>query len=155
MEGFGQGFRLTALSSFKFILTFSTVESMSEALEHQQELEQWFIDIKRWGNEECCDIRKVWLDVIGVLPYGWKWENFKQIAELWGRLICLGKSSSNTDSFEVMRVLIATKSFQRIEAEVLLTVGYGGYRVMIKEAETISQMFNKVHQNSIGISAND
>ena len=108
--------------------------------------EQWFIDIKKWDMEESCDTRKVWLEVIGVLPHGWKWENFKQIAELWGRFICLGKSSSVTDSFEVMTILIVTKSFQRIEEEILLTVGYGGYRVMVKEIVTISQTLNQVYQ---------
>ena len=122
MNGFGQGFKLSVLSSFKFLLTFSTEEDLDEALEHQEVLEQWFCDIKRWGIEEACDTRRVWLDIIGVPPHGWKWENFKQIAELWGRLICLGKSSSITDSFEVMRVLIATRSLHRIEAEILLTV---------------------------------
>ena len=91
----------------------------------------------------CCETRRVWLDVIGVPPHGWMWENFKQIAELWGSMICLGKSSSNTDSFEVMRILVATKTMQRIEAMVLLQIGYGG----------ISQMPSKVHQNSVGLDA--
>jgi len=64
----------------------------------------------------------------------------------------LGKSSSNTDSFEIMKVLIATKSLRLIEAKVLVTVGYGGYKVMIKEAETISQVFNKFHHITVGTS---
>jgi len=155
MEGYGPGIKVSALSCCKFLLIFPTVECMTEALEHQEELEQWFIDIKRWGIEDCCETRRVWLDVIGVPPHGWMWENFKQIAELWGSLICLGKSSSNTDSFEVMRILIATKSMQRIEAVVLLEVGYGGYKILVKEAETISQMSSNVHQNSTGLGAED
>jgi len=68
MEGFGRSFKLRALSCFKFSLTFPTIESMNEALEYQQELQQWFIDIKRWGMEECYDSRRVWLDIIGVSP---------------------------------------------------------------------------------------
>ena len=119
-----------------------TDEIMTEVLEHQHELDKWFVDIKKWGMEDCCDTRRVCLDVLGVPPHGWKWENFKSIAELWGRLIYLGKSTLNTDSFEVMRVLVATKTFQRIEAEVLLSVGYGGYKVTVKEAETVSQVLS-------------
>ena len=147
MEGFGQSFKLRALSSFKFLLTLPTQEALHEALDNHHELDQWFADVKKWGMEECCDTRKVWLEVVGVPPHGWCWEIFKQIAELWGRFICLGKSTSVTDSFEVMKILVATKSFQRIEEEVLLTVGYGGYRVMVKETVTISQTYIQVNQS--------
>jgi len=62
------------------------------------------------------------------------------MVELWGKIICLGKSTLNPDSFEVMKVLVATKVFKKIEAAVLLLVGYGGYRIMVREVETISQM---------------
>ena len=122
-DGFGQCSKICALSSFKFVLSFPTMEAMEEALSHQEELQQWFVDVKKWGVEDCCDTRKVYLDIIGVPPHGWKWENFKQIAELWGQFICLGKSSSITESFEVMRVLIARECLRRIESEILLTVG--------------------------------
>ena len=78
------------------------------------------MEIKRWGIEEACNSRRVWLYIMGVPPHGWLWENFKQIAELWGDFICLGRSTNSTESFEVMKVLIATQVFQRIEAELLL-----------------------------------
>jgi len=54
-----------------------------------------------------------------------------------------------------MKVLIATKVLRRIEAEIVLTVGYGGYRVMIREVETISQVFNKAPHLSLCISKDD
>ena len=44
-------------------------------------------------------------------------ENFKKIADLWGRLICLGKSIAKTDTFESMNILIATDYFHTIENE--------------------------------------
>ena len=155
MEGIGLSFRLSALSCFQFLLIFPTLESMQEALVYHQELQQWFIDVKRWGVEDCCDSRRVWLDIIAFPHHGWTWENFKAIAELWGRLICLGKSSSRIESFEVMKVLIATKVLRRIEAEIVLTIGYGGYRVMIREIETISQVFIKAPHLSICTSKDD
>ena len=140
MYGYDPCIKLSALSSFKFLLTFPTEERMEEALEHQTELHQWFIDVKKWGVEECCDSRKVWLDIVGVPPHGWKWENFKKIAELWGLFVSLGKPASANDSFEVMRVLIATKVLQTIDFEFILTLGSCGYRVKVTEAEMVSQV---------------
>jgi len=146
ISGYNPEVKVSALSCNQFLLVFPTEEKMLEALHDQVELGQWFVDIKKWGMEVCCETRKVWLDVIGVPPHGWLWENFKLIAELWGRMICLGKASSNTESFEVMRILVATREMQRIEAMILLQVGYGGYNVYIKEVETISQMHSKSYQ---------
>jgi len=155
LTGYSPEIKVSALSCNQFLLVFPTEEKMLEALHDQGELGQWFIEIRKWGMEVCCETRRVWLDVIGVPPHGWLWENFKQIAELWGRMICLGKSSSNTESFEVMRVLVATRVMQKIEAIVLLHVGYGGYNVYIKEAETISQVPSKINQYLVSRIADD
>jgi len=122
---------------------------------NHQDLQQWFIEVKRWGVEDYCESRRVWLDIIGVPPHGWTWENFKAIAELWGQLICLGKPSSRIESFEVMKILIATTVLRRIEAEIVITIGYGGYRVMIREVETISQVFIKAPYMSICTNKDD
>jgi len=140
IEGIGQPFKLRALSCVQFLLTFENAQTMYEILEQQVELEHWFINVKKWSLEDRCETRRVWLEVIGVPPHGWKWENFKDIAEKWGKFISLGRSTLNTESFETMRVQIATAVFQKIEAEILLQVGFGGYRVMVREVETVSQM---------------
>jgi len=54
-----------------------------------------------------------------------------------------------------MKVLIATKVLRRIEAEIILTIGYGGYRVLIREVETISQVFFKAPHLSLCTSKDD
>ena len=149
MYGYDPRIKLRALSCLKYILTFPTVELMQEALSQEQELYQWFTEVKPWGPEEYCDSRKVWLVIHGVPPHGWCWENFKQIAELWGIFICLGKSTSSNDSFEAMRVLIATKILQKIDSEILLHLGSCGYRIRISEAEMASQPSGMNHQNSL------
>jgi len=136
----GQFIKVTALSCHKFLLTFHTLEELEEAITNQAELEQWFVEIKRWGMEEVCDSRRVWLYIMGVPPHGWSRENFKRIAELWGEFISLDRSVDCTDSFEVMKVLVATKTFKFIEGEVILSIEYGGYRVFIREAGTVSQV---------------
>ena len=145
MSGYSPEIRISAISCCQFLLVFPTEEKMLEALNEHLELEQWFIEIRKWSMEIHCETRKVWLEVIGVPPQGWMWENFKLIAELWGRMICLGKSSTNTESFETMKILVATKVMQRIEAVVLLQIGYGGFKVSIKEVDSICQMYGKSH----------
>jgi len=134
--------RVSALSSLKFLLSFSSVERMEIALEQPEALSQWFSEIKKWGIEDGCDSRRVWLNIVGVPPHGWSWENFKMIAELWGKFICLGKSASSKDSFEAMRVCIATDIFRRISSEIILSLGSCGYRVFITEMDTIMQVHN-------------
>ncbi|KAJ8426844.1 hypothetical protein Cgig2_025249 [Carnegiea gigantea] len=48
ISGYGQCTKIYSLSSFKFILTFPTVEQMEEALNNYQELDLWFSKVKRW-----------------------------------------------------------------------------------------------------------
>ena len=54
-----------------------------------------------------------------------------------------------------MKVLIATQIFQRIKAKILLQIGYGGYRVTTREAETVSQMIQQPLQSLHGINMED
>ena len=131
--------KIGALSSFQYLVTFPSETRMKEAFEQKEMLFQWFSDVKIWGVEDRCEARRVWLNIVGVPPQGWLWENFKKIAEVWGKLVCLGKQTKATDSFEVMRACIVTKLLQRISGEVVLLVGSCGYRIMISEAETICQ----------------
>jgi len=140
--------RVSALSSLKFLLTFPSVERMETALKQPEALFKWFSEIKKWGIEDGCDSRRVWLNIVGVPPHGWMWENFKMIAELWGKFICLGKSASSKDSFEAMRVCIATNTFKKISLEIVLSLGSCGYRVFITETDLTMQVHNNPSRNS-------
>ena len=73
------------------------------------------------------------MEIFGVPPHGWIWENFKGIANSWGRLINLGKSFVRTDSFESMKILIVNDHFHRIEANFILSLEDSGYRIKVKE----------------------
>ena len=150
IHGYDPNIKLRALSSLKYLLTFPSEDQMHAALSQQDELHQWFTELKAWGPEDYCDSRKVWIVILGVPPHGWCWENFKTIAELWGNFICLGKSVSQIDSFESMKVLIATKILQKIDSEILLQIGSCGYRIKISEYEMVSQpnASNQNHPNS-------
>ena len=131
--------KIGALSSVQYLITFPSVAKMEEALDQKVALYQWFSDVKKWGVEDRCETRRVWLDIVGVPPQGWQWENFKKIAELWGRLVSLGKQTSATDSFEVMKACIITKSMHKINYEVVLLLGSCGYRVVVSETGIVSQ----------------
>ena len=52
----------------------------------------------------------------------------------------MGKPVSATNSFEVMRVCIATNILQKINSEVVLSLGSCGYRVTITEAGMVTQV---------------
>ena len=75
LQGYGQCSKVCALSSDKFILTFDNEELMEEALRNHEELDVWFKDIIKWSKYETCESRKVWVEVFGVPPRGWCWEN--------------------------------------------------------------------------------
>ena len=141
--------KIGALSSFQYLITFPSEARMKEALDQKETLFQWFSDVKRWGVEDRCEARRVWLDIMGVPPQGWMWENFKKIAEIWGSLVCLGKQSTATDSFEVMKVCIATKILSKIQGELVLLLGSCGYRIIVSEAEIVSQAGNFTMRNAI------
>ena len=76
------------------------------------------------------------MEVIGVPPHGWLWENFKSIAELWGYLICLGKPIMRTDSFDSMKLLIETDILSYIDDAIVLMIEDMGFRVSIKETHS-------------------
>jgi len=140
ISGFGECTKVCSLSSHKFIITLPSVNRLEELLCNHEELSQWFIEVKKWDKSDFCDSRRVWLEIFGVPPHGWSWENFQRIANIWGSLVSLGKSIARTDSFNSMKVLIDTGVFKSIEGDVLLTIGDAGYRVQVKEVGTVVQV---------------
>jgi len=97
-----------ALSKFKFILTFGTIDQMEVSLANHAVLDKWFYDVKKWDINEVCDTRRVWIEVFDVPPHGWTQQNFESIASMWGKLVCLETSIEDTISFESMRILIGS-----------------------------------------------
>jgi len=133
LNGYGQCQRIYTLSGFKFILTYQSEEERDEALRNHKELDQWFSEIKVWDRYDTCTTRTVWLEVIGVPPHGWTWENFKKIADLWGDLICLGKPIFRTQAFDNIKILIETDILAFIEVDIVLRLEELGFRVHVRE----------------------
>jgi len=147
INNYGQCSRISALSGFKFILTYPSVEARDAALENHEELDLWFYEVKKWDRYEVCSSRKVWLEIIGVPPHGWDWENFKKIADLWGYLICLGKPLVRTDAFDSMKVLIETDRLTFIEDDFILHIEDLGYRVHVREVVSAGVVYQNVRSS--------
>ncbi|KAJ8424127.1 hypothetical protein Cgig2_002653 [Carnegiea gigantea] len=150
INGDGQCTRICALRSYKYILTYPSKTLMEEALNNHEELDYWFHDIQRWTRYDPCEEPKVWLEVVGVPPRRWCWENFPS------RLISLAKSITHTDTFESMKMLVITDHFLQIEEEILLTIDGEGNRVMLREIEpTIPQYFTSHSKRKVAHESND
>jgi len=137
MQDYGQCTKICALSGVKFILTYQSEEEREAALQNHTELDVWFSEVQRWDKYTCCSSRRVWLEVIGVPPHGWVWENFKRIADRWGYLICLGKPILRTDSFDSMKILIETDILSFIENDCILHIEELGFRVHVREVSSM------------------
>ena len=126
--------KVYALTKFKFILTFGTIDQMEASLANHVMLDKWFCEVKKWDIYEVCDTRRVWIEVFGVPPHGWNQQNFENIASIWGKVVCLETPIEDTISFESMRILIDSDRLQTIEGHLLLHLGDAGYRIKVKEA---------------------
>ena len=54
VSGFGECTKICTLSSFKFILTMPTQERMDELLSNHEELDLWFVSVKKWDKCDFC-----------------------------------------------------------------------------------------------------
>ncbi|KAJ8447085.1 hypothetical protein Cgig2_022814 [Carnegiea gigantea] len=93
-------------------------------------------------------LSKVWIEVLGVPPHGWHKENFKNIAELWRKLICLERAIDKIESFESMRILIDTAIFKTITGAFVLRIGDSGYRITVKEVGLAIHLIQQAQPSS-------
>ena len=126
--------KIRALSKFKFVLTYQTSEQKEDALKNHAKLDHWFHEVKNWDIYEVCESRRFWIEVFGVPPHGWSLRNFESIAAIWGKMICLETPIEDTISFESMKILVESNSFQEVMGHIILQIGDAGYRIMVKEA---------------------
>ena len=136
--------RVRALTKRKFILTYQSSVKRDEALKNEELLSNWFHEVKIWDIYETCNSRRLWIDVFGIPPHGWSLDNFEKIASFWGKLICLETPIEDTVSFDSMRILIETASFQEVGGHIILQIRDADYRIWVKEAScsiNINPMF--------------
>ena len=126
--------KIRSLSKYKFVLTYQTREQKEEVLKNQVNLANWFDEVKNWDIYEVCETRRFWIEVFGVPPHGWTMRNFERIVSFWGKLVCLETPIEDTVSFESMKILVESNSFQEVMGHLILQIGDAGYRIMVKEA---------------------
>ena len=131
--------QIRMLSCCKFLITLPSTTLMEDCLRNHEELDKWFKHTEKWSLSEQADSRRVWLEVFGVPPHGWTEDNFRKIAEVWGRLICLDQLADKTENFESVKMFIVTYQLHRIKADVLLQIDDAGYRVVVSEMGTFVQ----------------
>ena len=125
------------IGKFKFLLTAETKEIKDKLrTEGADCLNQWFSSISEWVEEDVCQTRRLWLEIVGVPLQVWNEENIKKIAENWGDVVYVEKDISAMASFAFAKVVIDSLCMEPIEDEALLQVGDKGFRVSVFEAKT-------------------
>ena len=93
----------------------------------------------------CLRSLAAYLDIFGLIFL----TSLDVITHPWGYLVCLGKAIARTDSFASMRMLIETDVLLFIEKEIILRIEELGYKVIIREVGSVSQIIQQVQQVSI------
>ena len=123
------------LGKFKFFLTVETKE-VKEKLKTEGEecLKQWFSSFSDWVEEDACQTRRLWLEMVGIPIHIWSDQNIKRIAENWGDVVSIEKDTSNMTSFASAKVVIDSLCMNPIEDEAVIQVEHVGYRISVFEA---------------------
>jgi len=125
------------LSKFKFLLTAGTkVIKDKLKIEGAECLKQWFSSCNDWAEEDVCQTKRLWLEIVGVQIHLWSEQNIKKIIENWGDVVYVEKDISAMASFAFAKVVIDSLCMEPIEDEALLQVGDKGFRVSVFEAKT-------------------
>ncbi|KAJ8429672.1 hypothetical protein Cgig2_010411 [Carnegiea gigantea] len=101
----------------KYLLMLSLEDTLKN---YAQFLMVWFRSVK-----------KTWVSCYGVPLHLWSSENFKMIAQIWGKFLSLDTSTSNLLSFERVRMCILTYSMSSIAEEIIIKEGQGSHIVSI------------------------
>jgi len=131
------------LGKFKFLLTMESKE-IKERLKNEgdERLKQWFSSISDWAEEDVCQTRRLWLEIIGLPIQLWSEQNIKKIAENWGDVVLMEEESLKLKSFASAKVIIDTLSVFPIEDEAIVQVQNKGFRVSVFEAKIEFTIFH-------------
>ncbi|KAJ8424396.1 hypothetical protein Cgig2_006318 [Carnegiea gigantea] len=104
---------------------------MEEVLHKHEELDLWFIDVKKWDQFDYCETRRVWLEILGVPLHGWKLET------------CKKKNCSYMA--KTIKVLIDTNRFNTINGVLIISLEGVGYTINVKEISLSIQVIQTTH----------
>ncbi|KAL4306627.1 hypothetical protein AHAS_Ahas16G0197200 [Arachis hypogaea] len=126
--------RVREMGACKALLTFDSVMSADEAYTFNLNfLLQTFHRVWKWNESERCESRRVWLECFGVPLAAWSADTFKLIGGQWGAVVTCAKETELCNTFTSGWVLIDTCVMNVIQERIHITVGSGGYDVLVKE----------------------
>ena len=88
------------LGKFSFLLTMESKEAKEKLkLDGQGCLSQWFSSINDWMEEDVCQSRRIWLEIVGIPIQLWNQQNIRKIAKNWGDVVFVEKDTAMKMSF--------------------------------------------------------
>ena len=131
------------LGKYKFLLTVDSQE-IKEKLKTEGEecLKQWFSSVSDWTENDICQTRRIWLEMVGIPIHIWSEQNIKQIAGQWGDVLYVETDTSKMASFASAKVVVDTLCMNPIEDEAIIQVETEGYRISVFEAKTEYSIFH-------------
>ncbi|KAL4366113.1 hypothetical protein AHAS_Ahas07G0173600 [Arachis hypogaea] len=122
------------MGAYKALLTFDSVRNADDAYTfNMNRLLQLFHRVWRWEESEHSETRRVWLECFGVPLHAWSVNTFRTIGGQWGEVVACDRETEMCSSFTVGRVQIDTYVMDVIQEWVHVTVGTGGFDVLVKE----------------------
>jgi len=136
-NAFSERILIRDLGKFKFLLTLESKEAKEKLRNEGEEcLKEWFSSINDWAEEDVCQTRRLWLEIVGVPIHLWSEINIRKIAENWGDVVFVEEETSTKKSFAAAKVVIDSMCLSPIEDEAILQVGNKGFRISVFEAKT-------------------
>ena len=122
-----------SLSPTKLLITFCCEIDAKNAVNMDSPLWNVFDDIRMWLEGEFFDDRLVWIDCIGIHPLCISKENLKIIGELLGPIIHIDSKVQGVERITGARILIRTKSQNKIDNRIRILYDHGSCDVWVKE----------------------
>ncbi|CAI8603272.1 unnamed protein product [Vicia faba] len=74
-----------------------TEEGIIEELtgERDEWWKQWFLEVRRWREEDVDEGRTMWIRIYGVPAHAWNCDFFMSLANQLGSFICIDENTSN------------------------------------------------------------
>ena len=123
-----------AYEKFKFLITLPSKKEVDEALSPQNDV--WssiFREVRRWSLKESNQDKRVWLECIGLLLYGWSLNNLHKIGELWGQVVCCDEPTRGKDDFSLVKILVDTPCFPFINNWIWFILDGVKFKVHVHE----------------------
>ncbi|KAL4314701.1 hypothetical protein AHAS_Ahas15G0111400 [Arachis hypogaea] len=122
------------MEACKALLTFDSDMHANETYTFNlNSLLHTFHRVWKWKESERCESRRVWLECLGVPLFAWSADTFKRIGSQWGAVVRCAKETELCSTLTTGHVLIDTSVMEAIQEKIQITVGLGGYDVLVKD----------------------